>query len=114
MIEAPAKLTYFKGRVIFAGRTVHYVVWDGVEDYSHAPPVPQDGAAFYCLMQELRLSPESKGDFLIAQIRNHKFGNWHLEKLIGTKTLAVVIWARDHATFRAIVANLERESARVQ
>jgi hypothetical protein len=116
MKEVPASLTakYYKGRVIFPDRTIHYIVWDGGKDYSHLPPCPGDGLVFELVMRRLGLPTADPGQLVIAQISNRKFGNWHLQKLMETKPVALIIWTKDHATFKAISKNLERESLRMQ
>jgi hypothetical protein len=93
---------YFKGRVHTNDRTYRYVVWDGEHDYESHPPVP-----------ELAIAEGLCGDLFIVQ--THK-RDWHKEDLakllVGGRDL--VIWARDAATYRAIIKNLSAEGERLQ
>jgi hypothetical protein len=114
--HARAKLRskYFKGLIIRSdGRVVHYIVWDGVKDYSNMMPTPEDGALFVGLMKRLCVDKAEPGPLMIVQISSHDFDTRTLD-VLSEKAMALIVWAKDHATFKAIVAALERDSERLQ
>ena len=93
----------FKGRIIdpTTHRVVHYVVWDGVRDYGNEPS--QELIALFAN------AAGPSGKVGVVQIRNRKAGRNLIEFLDGSFD-SIIIWARDHRTYRAIVDNLEAQS----
>jgi hypothetical protein len=88
---------YHKSRVYTQGRMCPVVVWDGVHGYENIPP------------PALLIAENLMGRIGIAQIRNRKAGIDTILALL-KETDSVIIWARDHATYRSIVTNIERQS----
>jgi hypothetical protein len=90
---------YFKGRVIWDGRVLHYVVWDGVWNFCNAPPF-ENIKDRYNLHQViyLKIDPAALGDI------------WHLLAVPlhqGDAIDGLVVWTRDHATYQATIKRLE-------
>ena len=83
---------YFKGRLYDGSGMCPWVVWDGVRAYENEPP------------PSLLVAEK-----LIAQIRSLRAGSETITTLLKNSD-GVVLWARDHRTYRAIVENIQRQS----
>ena len=81
------------------------MVWDGVCDYRNMPPPGVMVVEF----------PPGPGNIYIAQIGRPP-ANIHqvLDVLTGEWGTHVILWARDHQTYRTIVDELERTGQRLQ
>jgi hypothetical protein len=95
-VERPGA-KYFKGRIHQDGRMFPFVVWDGVRDYKNIPP------------PNLLVTENLTGRSVIAQIQNRKAGTEAIAALL-EECDSAIIWARNHATYRSIVANIKRQS----
>ena len=98
---------YFKGRVYNGSEVHHYVVWDGIHDYQNMPPVAG------VMMMEF---PPGRGDIHIVQIGKPGAGvQPTLNALMALgPDVHMILWARDHRTYRAIVKELEGAGPRLQ
>jgi hypothetical protein len=98
---------YFKGRIYHGAEVHHYVVWDGVRDYQSLPPVAGVLATEF---------PAGTGTVYIAQIgKPGRSVRTALLGLIATgSNTHVILWARDHRTYRDIVKEMERGDAWLQ
>jgi hypothetical protein len=98
MTETKPGNKYFKGRVIRGQRVLHYVVWDGIRNYENAPPLQAIKAAEKMQGKQLHLRVDKNAvediEYLIAAPLQHP------------EVGGLVVWARDHKTYRAIVQQL--------
>jgi hypothetical protein len=96
-IQEKSRQKYFKGRVIAEDRAFPFVVWDGIRRYqSHPPP-------------NLLVAENLTGHTCIAQVRQHAVGTETITVLLQDSD-SVILWARDTAVYRSIVANIMRRS----
>jgi hypothetical protein len=97
---------YFKGRLIRGERVLHYVVWDGGHGYKNAPP-----------LQALALAEKMRG-LLYVQVGEDAIEDIH--EIIDAPCRScpevggLVVWTRDHRTYRLIVRRLTEQGIRIQ
>jgi hypothetical protein len=89
---------YLKGRAYDGDRMCPWVIWDGVRAYRNSPPPG--------LLQTENLN----GRIVIAQIKSRTAGIETIDAILKAGAESVVLWARDHKTYRAIVQNVKRQS----
>jgi hypothetical protein len=97
----PPGKKYFKGRIIYGERVLHYVVWDGIRNYKDAPPLQAIAKAesMQGLQLHLKVGEEAVEDIveLIAA------------PLTGCPEAGgLVVWTQDHRTYQLIVRKLAR------
>jgi hypothetical protein len=81
------------------------VVWDGVRDYRNMPPPGVMVLEF----------PPGPGDIHIVQIGKPPTNiRQILDALTGERSVYVILWARDHRIYRAIIDELECTGPRLQ
>ena len=91
---------YFKGRIYQGKRVLHYIIWDGVRDYRNEPPLKIIAAQFEGTALHVKVDAQAIEDIddlhaLLAA------------PLDGCPDCgALVMWARDHRTYRRIVQHL--------
>jgi hypothetical protein len=89
---------YFKGRVIGGERVFHYIVWDGVRDYENQPPlrnlavVEKTGKLIYVRVDETAVEDIEDINALIRSPMQ-----------FCPDVGGLVVWTRDHRTYRLIV-----------
>jgi hypothetical protein len=98
MTTAVSGRKYYKGRLYQDGKTFPYVVWDGVRSYENHPPI-ELFAAELC-GPEIAIMQIGKKPRNIREV---------LTTLIETAD-SVVLWARDHTTYRAIVDEMKAQA----
>jgi hypothetical protein len=86
------KQKYFKGRLYWRGKMYPYVVWDGVRSYKSTPP------------PELADAEQLYGKLIIAQLGKKPSNVRQLLSTLIETSDSIILWARDHTTYRAIVA----------
>jgi hypothetical protein len=95
---------YFKGRLVCGERVFHYVIWDGVHNYENPPP-----------LQALVLA-EKMGPLVYVRVDEDAVED--IQELIDAprsypEMNGVVVWTRDHRTYRLIVHQLVKTGHRM-
>jgi hypothetical protein len=91
---------YFKGRAILGERVLRSVVWDGVRDYQNAPP-----------LQALAIAEKMRGVQLHLQVDEDAVEDIEVlirAPLVDPQVGGLVVWTRDHRTYRLIVQRLTK------
>jgi hypothetical protein len=91
---------YFKGRIIRGERVLHYVVWDGVRDYENAPPLDAIARAEQMPGTQLHVKVDASAVEDIHELITAPFEGC-------PECGGLVVWARDHRTYRRLVRVLE-------
>jgi hypothetical protein len=97
---------YFKGRLVGRERVLQYVIWDGVRDFQNVPP---QALALTEKMQGLQLYVQVDADS-VDDIREVIVGPYRACPEAG----GLVVWTRDHRTYRRIVRRLMGDAAWLQ
>jgi len=97
---------YFKGRVIHDERVLRFFVWDGVRNYENAPP-----------LQTIALVEKTTGLQLHVKVDEDAVEDIH-QIIAGPcrdcpEVGSLVVWTRDHRTYRLIVQRLAQECIRM-
>jgi hypothetical protein len=91
---------YFQGRVIRGQQVLRFVVWDGVRNYKNAPP-----------LLAIKVAEKMQGTQLNPRVDENAVED--IEVLIAAplecpNVGGLVIWTRNHQTYRSIVRQLTR------
>src|SRR5262245_17654368 len=91
---------YFKGRIFAGERVLHYIIWDGVRDYQNEPPLKGIAAQFPGVALHVKVDADAVED--IEDL--HVLLSSPIDACPDCGSL--VMWARDHWTYRLIVQHL--------